>query len=670
MAEPTAASARTAGLPVGQPSVAEWSATALGHHQAGRLAEAEALYRQVLTLDQDHLDGLHNLGVLYRQLGRNEAAASLLARAVAVNDQIPSLYSHLAGALRATGRLEEAAAAYGRAVALEPNRAETHYNLANTLRDLGRTPEAAAAYARAITLKPDLTDAHNNLGNILKDRGELDAAAACYRAVLALKPDYAEVHCNLGNVLREQGDLDAAAASYRRALDLRADHAPAHRGLGAVLARKGELAAATASFHRAIALEPSDAEAHYNLGAAQKDQGELAAAVASFRRTIALKPDHVGAFYHLAGLRPMSRGSPEAEALFALLSQQAADLDRFEPARRGQLLFAMGKALEDRGDFDRAFACMAKANAIRRARLTFDITEAERLMEQIAAVFDRAMLERVRNAGVTDTRPIFVVGMPRSGSTLVEQIISAHPKAHGAGEIWNLPSAVAVAGGPDGAGFPEWAAAMTRTDCHAVGQAYLDSLPGPAEQRRRVTDKLLSNFQRLGLIHLCLPDAKIIHCRRDPRDVCLSCYGIHFSDGLEYAYDLTELARYWRAYDRLMDHWRSILPPGRMLEVPYEGVVEDVEAWARRLIAHCGLEWDDACPRFFESKRAVRTASSAQVRQPIYAGSVGRWRSFASHLRPLLDALGEPWADPGYSDPDRTNGTSPTNGPAGRNRHE
>jgi hypothetical protein len=185
---------------------------------------------------------------------------------------------------------------------------------------------------------------------------------------------------------------------------------------------------------------------------------------------------------------------------------------------------------------------------------------------------------------------------------------------------------------------------MTAGDCRLVGQAYLQSLPRAAPGERRITDKWLRNVEHLGLIHLCLPNARIIHCRRDPRDVGLSCFALRFSHGLEFAYDLAELGRYWRAYDQLMAHWRAVLPPGRVLEAPYEAVVEDTDGWARRLIAHCGLEWDEACLRFYESEREVRTASLAQVRRPIYASSVGRWRAFERHLGPLLEALGEPWA--------------------------
>jgi hypothetical protein len=242
-------------------------------------------------------------------------------------------------------------------------------------------------------------------------------------------------------------------------------------------------------------------------------------------------------------------------------------------------------------------------------------------------------------AGVSTDRPVFIVGMPRSGTTLVEQILSAHPDVHGAGEIANLASLIARVSGPDGSTYPFWAKALGVSDFGVLGETYLDSLPTGDAGRGRTTDKRVANFEHLGLIHLCLPGARIIHCRRDPRDVALSCFASRFSDGQGFADDLVELGRYWHAYDRLMAHWRRVLPPGRMLEVDYEAVVEDTEGWARRLVDHCGLDWDAACLQFHTSGREVRTGSFAQVRRPIYTGSIGRWRRFAAQLAPFIEVI-------------------------------
>ena len=652
--------------------VSELFSTAVQHHQSGRLGQAEPLYQQVLALDPRHIECLHNLGILARQIGRNDIAADLFGKAVALDDQIPSLHSNLAAALKVQGKPNEAVAAYQRAIALKPDLIEAHYNLGNLLRDQGKLDEAVSAYQRVLALKPDLAEAHynlggtlmsqgradeaaaafqraiavkpdyaeayNNLGAALKDGGRLDEAVAAFQRAIALKPDSAEAHANLSNALKDQDKLDEAAASYQRAIALKPDLTEAHHNLGVILGHQGKLGEAAAAFQSALDLKPDYAEAHYNLGVILAREGRLDEAAAAYQRAIALKPDHVEALLNLAGLRAVKGDSPEARAMVALLD----DPGPLEPKARSTLLFAMSKALESQGEFDRAFDCMAQANAIHRASSSFDLDEAERRMASIAKVFDAPLLDRLKSVGLASDRPIFIVGMPRSGTTLVEQIISAHPQVHGAGEIPNWANAVTAHSGGDGLIYPFWASAMTAADCRAIGQTYLDSLPAAGPGQTRVTDKMVTNFEGLGLIHLCLPHARIIHCQRDPRDVCLSCFSIRFSEGQEYAYDLAELGRYWRAYDRLMAHWRAVLPSGRMLEVPYEAVVEDVEGWARRLIVHCGLEWDDACLRFYESKREVRTASLVQVRQPIYTGSVGRWRAFAPHLSPLLEALSAP----------------------------
>lgn len=487
-------------------------------------------------------------------------------------------------------------------------KAEEQLRLANALMREGRPAEAAACYGHAIALAPDRADARYNLGVALRDLGRWAEAERQFRDALVLNPDHAEAHNNLGLTLQNQGRLDEAAACYRRA----------------------------------IALRPGHAKAHYNLALALQHQGRLDDAASSYRRALELKPDYARAHYNLALQGALGDGSPEAEVAFARLCAELQRLADYEPADRALLLFAAGKALEQRGEFDLAFAHLEAANAIVRAGLAFDIGTAERRMASIVAAFDKPLFGRLADAGLKTERPIFLVGMARSGTTLVEQIVSAHPKVLGAGEIPNFAVVAASLRATRGAAGAAWTATLTAADCLEHGRIYLDSLPAAAG-RTRVTDKSLLNVEHLGLIHLCLPQARIIHCRRDPRDVCFSCFAERFGDGQDYAYNLAELGRYWRAYDGLMAHWRSVLPPGRLFEVDYEAVVGDLETWARRLIAHCGLEWDSACLRFHQSGREVRTASFAQVRRPIYGGSVGRWRPFARHLRPLLAALGPPW---------------------------
>ena len=617
--------------------------TAEAHNSAGntflargQLDQAADAYRRAIGLDPDLAEPHYNLGIASDRLGDLEQAAACYARAIRLKPAYAQAHLNLGSVYRRLGRLDEAVASYRRAIALRPTDPLAFNNLGNALSRLGRLDEAVAAFRQAASLRPDYVQAHYNLGVVLRDRGLHDEGAAAFRRVLALTPDHVEGNNNLGVALLALGKPEEAAESFRRALAHKPDHAAAHNNLGIAWLDQGRLDAAAAAFERAISQQPDFAKAHYNLGVVLQYQGRLQAAAQSLQRALTLKPDYAEAHYSLAAQGQEADGSPVAETALALIERQVETSGSLEPRTRSALLFALSKTLEGRGEFDRAFSAMAEANAIHRAGLSFDIAQAEQRMAETARLFDGAVFERLQGAGAPAERPVFIVGMPRSGTSLIEQIISAHPAVHGAGELANLTSLIGQAHG--GAGLrPD---AMTADAAAAFGQAYLDSLPPAAPGQSRMTDKAISNFEHLGLIHLCLPHAAIIHCRRDPRDVCLSCFATRFSAGQDFTYDLAELGRYWRAYDRLMDHWRRVLPPGRMLEVPYEALVDDLEGWSRRLIAHCGLEWDPACLRFHESGRDVRTASFAQVRRPIYASSVGRWRRFAPHLGPLLEALG------------------------------
>jgi tetratricopeptide (TPR) repeat protein len=443
---------------------------------------------------------------------------------------------------------------------------------------------------------------------------------------------------------QEAGRTGKAQAGYTQVLALDPGHIDARLNLAVILANQGRLNDALQSCKRAIAIAPRSPRAHSDSGSFLQRLGRLDEAKAAFRKAIDLKPDFGEPYLHLAILASADKGPDGAARLNQTLALMDRDAHRLAPFERNKLMFGRAKVLEALGQYDRAFETLAEANAMVRAGRPYDIAVAERHLQSIAEAFDSALLTRLRGEGLANPRPIFIVGMPRSGTTLVEQIVSAHPKVQGAGELPNLSNITRATRRNDGAPYPAWAPTMTGQDCRNLGRAYLDGLPPAGPGETRLTDKGLTNYEHIGLIHLALPGASIINCRRDPRDIALSAFAIQFNPGhQEFSYDLADIGRYWRAYDRLMAHWDAVLPTGRVLHAPYESVVEDVETWARRLIAHCGLEWDDACLRFFESTRAVDTASLSQVRKPIYSGSVGRWRRFERHLGPLLESLGEPY---------------------------
>jgi tetratricopeptide (TPR) repeat protein len=467
-------------------------------------------------------------------------------------------------------------------------------------------------------MPPGDATAHYNQGVLLRDQGRLAEAEAAFRQSLALAPDNALALNNLGIVLQKLGRFVEAEAALRQALKVKPDHARAWVNLGNVLLDLDRTNEAADALERAFVLDPENAKAAYNLGVALQYAGRLDEADRALRQAASLKPDYADVHYALA----RQNAADAADLGHALVGASGRD--------RSALLFALAKTLERDGDLDGAFAALVEANALHRSGLNFDLAAEEARFEAIAQAFDQALFARLQGAGDPSPRPIFIVGLPRSGTTLVEQIVSAHPKVEGLGEIDALGRVASAVRRPAG---------LTPADCRALGEAYLAALP-PTPGKARVTDKAIANAQHLGLIQLILPSAPIVHVTRDPRDVGLSCFFTRFSDGLPYAYDLAEFARYWRAHETLMAHWGAVLPEGRILQIAYEDLVADLEGQSRRLIAHCGLDWEPACLDFHASARTVKTASLAQVRRPLYADSVGRWRKFERHLGPLIEGLG------------------------------
>ena len=437
--------------------------------------------------------------------------------------------------------------------------------------------------------------------------------------------------------LRNAGKLEAAESECRIALAQRGDDPDAHRMLGTILHERGSYDAALASFEEALRLDPGNAKTYKQLAEVLAEHGRVDDALAAGRRALDVRPDYAGALANIASLK---RFESADDADLVLIEQLVDGPSRLRDSDRMILLFALGKAYDDLGDFDRSFACLREANAMKRATLDYDVADDERFFERVASVFDADLLARFAGAGAPSEVPVLIIGMPRSGTTLVEQILASHPAVHGGGERPELPEITAVVSvlGADGLGFPEGMAATPRNDLRRLGEGYSHRLHALAPSASRVTDKGLLNFAFLGFAHLVVPRARVIHCVRDPLDTCVSCFGLNFRV-MPYGYDLSELGRYYRAYARLMAHWRSVLPPGWILDVRYEDLVGDLEQGARRLVDHCGLAWSEDCLHFEKTERVVRTASCMQVRRPVYRSSVGRWRRYEGHLGPLIEAL-------------------------------
>ena len=655
------------------PAQAAPFAEAVAHYQAQRFDEAEQALRRLLALDPRHGEGLHLLGVLEAKALRFEAAADLFRRAALASPRADGPRYNLGNALKESGRLEEAVTAYRNVLVINPDHAPAHNNLGVTLDRLGRHEEAAAAYRRAFALKPDFVEARYNLGNALRACGLHAEAVEAYAEALALRPGYAEAHNNQGVALKLMGRFQAAAEAFARAIQARHDYGEAYSNLGAALQSLGRHSEALQAYQGAIAISPGLAQAYNNLGTVLKDMGRYPQAQAAFAEGLALAPDHADtlinsgitlaelgqvpeamrmldralevapgsaqAWQARGDLKTFTADDPDIARMDALL--RAADRHRLDVEDRARLAFTLGKAWLEIGDADQAFAYLDRGNRLKRSSIEFDGEGSGRWMARIAQAFPQAEIARLAGRGDPSELPIFIVGMPRSGSSLVEQILASHPLVHGAGELDLVERQIRWAS-RDGQSldFPWPIKALPEAAVAAMGARYVAQLSAFAPGRPRVIDKLPGNFHFAGLIHAMLPNARIIHCARDPVDTCLSCYSKLFSDGQHFTYDQVELGRYYRDYQGLMRHWRAVLPSDRFMDLQYEDLIEDQQGQTRRLLAFLGLDWDEACLNFHQTERAVRTASVTQVRRPLYRSSVERWRPYAPHLGPLLGALG------------------------------
>ena len=395
---------------------------------------------------------------------------------------------------------------------------------------------------------------------------------------------------------------------------------------------------AQAHAEKALAINPKDPSAHGNLATILRHQGKFDEALARFDLALSILPTYVEMYYDRSSLKTFAAGDPDLAVMEAL----AANAERLPPGRKHFIHFGLAKALEDIGQYDRAFAHWLQGNKLKRQEFGQEGQE-EQMVRLLVELFTPDLCRQFATAGDPSRVPIFIVGMPRSGTSLIEQILASHPLVEGGGELSTLGSVVGAVRDASRRPipYPLFLAHPRAAGLKRLGEQYLAKLPPLPEGKTRMTDKMPGNFQYAGLIRLILPNAKIIHAVRDPVDTCLSCFTRLFSTGQAFSYDLAELGRYYRLYRRLADHWQAVLPPGSMLDVRYEEVVDNLEQQARRLLDYCGLPWDPACLAFHKNERLVSTASDVQVRRPIYRSSVVRWRRYEKHLGPLLAELGD-----------------------------
>jgi tetratricopeptide (TPR) repeat protein len=641
-------------------------------HRRGQIDEAIASVRKAIKLNGTAHNYFANLGEMERVKGHLDVAAAALSRAVKLNPTSSQAFNNLGIVHYDRKEFAKAEQSYRRSIAIDDNYAEAHNNLGNALRAQSKLDEAVREYERAIEVRENYPEAYNNLGTVFRDMQKLEQADASYRRAIAFRPNYLDALNNLANVLIAQKKYDDGVRILGDTLKLYPDNlqtliniARAHMARGAypmanraiqsalkqhpdnveVLTLAGQIAHdldqyedSIGYFEKSLKAKPNNIEALNYYGVALKSVGRLEDARNTFIKALEVQPRAIGTYSNLVDLEKFTPENP----LFQTMERIVQRVKNPETPPYMALHFALGKAYDDMGEYQKAFHHYSVGARLKRKTLTYNETEVAQFFDDTRRIFTREFITRKEFVGNPSRVPIFIVGMPRSGSTLTEQIISAHPKIFGAGEIKNLSYSVAALRlkFPSLPKFPMLAEVMTPSHLNTVAKNYLSAITKISNSAERVTDKLLTNFFFAGLIHMAFPNAKIVHTKRNPVDSCLSTWTKLFKDDMPHSYDLGELGRYHRRYQDLMEHWREVLPASAFLEVQYEDVVADPETNARRVIDFLELEWDPRCLKFHESDRPVKTASVSQVRKPIYKTSVERGRRYGDKLNPLIEALG------------------------------
>jgi tetratricopeptide (TPR) repeat protein len=503
----------------------------------------------------------------------------------------------------------------------------------------GHLLEAERMYRKILKSAPNQLDAQHLLGVVKHQQGRNAEALELISAVLKKKPNEAVALSDYGLICNELNRFDEALASCDKAIALRPDLAIAFNNRGNALRELKRFDEALASYDKAIAIKPAFAAALNNRAFELAELGLFAEARRNIEEAIQQAPRKPLHYLTLGRISRCVAGDPRLTAMEEL----ARDASSLSVRDRIDLHFALAKAYEDLGRPESAFSQLLAGNKLERGQIRYDETATLGTHERLRGVFTPQLLQSFQNVGEPSRLPVFVVGMPRSGTTLIEQILASHPDVFGGGELDYFPKASAdLQSGVNGlAVSQELVSSLPGEQFRQIGESYLAKIKQLAPAAARVVDKMPGNYLNVGLIHLALPNASIIHAVRDPVDTCVSCFSKLFADGqLDYTYDLAELGRYYRHYQALMAHWHQVLPPGRILDVRYEEVVADLEGVARRIVAHCGLEWNARCLAFHQTERPIRTASVTQVRQPIYQSSVGRRFDYEAFLAPLLAELG------------------------------
>ena len=570
-----------------------WNILGAANKGLNRVADASKAFSKVTELNPNYADGFNNLGII----------------------------------LKEQGKLDEAIASYNKALSLKPDYAEGYYNMGNALKEYDKLGEAIEAYNKAIVIKPDYAEAYYNMGNALQDQGKLDEAIDALNKALILKPDQADAYYNIGNALQDQDKLDKAVEAYNKALAIKPDYAEAHNNLGYTFRQYGKLMEAIEAFNKALLIKPDYAEAHNNLGVAFQDHGELDEAIEAYNKALSIRPTYADAHRNISTLIRYTPPNPQISAVNALLGH--SDLKDND---RCNLHYAFAKMNEDIGELNVAFKNYVAGGRLRQKLLAYDLEQDQNLFAKIKnSAHSLKNLEFDTPDKAAAHTPIFILGMPRSGTTLVEQIISCHSQVHGAGELPFL--------NVFGKSIATEVRSFKANTLAEFRKAYLGELAKVSNGKQFVIDKMPQNFQYIGLILSAFPNSKIVHVKRDPAATCWSNFKHYFSStGLGYSYDIEDTVSYFKLYRDLMGFWDDLYGD-QIYHVDYDRLTVQQKPETKNLIEHLELNWEDACLSPQENNRTVKTASQQQVREKVYTGSSQAWRKFEPYLAGVFETL-------------------------------
>jgi len=600
-----------------------------------RAAEAEEQLRFALALEPDFPQLHEDLGSALAMQSRFDEAIPAFEKAIQLQPALPLAQKKLGHALAAVGRGEEADEAFKDYIDNDPERGAIAKGV--ELRRAGKDDEAIIVFRDVLKANPSSVNAMRHLAvSYWQGKKRLDDAEALLRRATQAAEDFTGAWLTLGALLMDTNKYVDAIAAYKKATELEPGMAQAWAGLGNAYGRAMYPEKAVQAFEKAIAIDDSTPGVLSSYAWELKTIGDQDAALKAYRKAVKAKPTFGQAYWSMANLKIFKFDDDEVDAML-------------EQVERGVLTeveeihfrFALGKAMEDKEDYDRAWHFYHTGNQCKRLTVEFELLEMESRQKAMMSVFDQQLLSERAGVGYDAPDPIFIVGLPRSGSTLVEQILASHSQVEGTSELPVLGKIAESIGRyrTDDVRYPEAITDLRDKDLRAYGKQYIEeSQRHRATDKPLFTDKLPNNFPLMGFAHLILPNAKIINARRHPFDSCLGAYKQLFGHGQNFTYDMSDLAHYYRRYDTTMKHWHEVLP-GKVLDVHYEETVTDLEGQVRRILEHCGLPFEESCLRFYETERAVKTASSEQVRQPIYTGALGKWRRYEEHLDTWFEQL-------------------------------